>query len=299
MCHVVLQGGRQLGRARTATSQWAGSAGISSRCTQRARTAAADLAPHPARPGKSVRAVAHEGGYRGWTRGRRRTWPRPRLVDDQGPCVDRVGRRVAATHWPRSLSGVQMITCSTPASSSVTAATLARASSASSSTIGHTTTPSATSASSSGHAWDHRSGSTPSRSCSRATARCGRTRSRGRSPRQHGWRRRQAAGGPNRGRPRTAATSLAGCVAMRRGAKEVAEQLVGPVDEVHLHRWSESLIRVEGVELTTPSPTAHPVCAMPSAPPGLPSRRPVPRTPRPHRSRNFHQEGARSVTPDR
>ena len=50
--------------------------------------------------------------------------------------------RVPRTHWPRSLSGVQMITrVDARSSAAATAAPAARASSASNSTIGQTTMP--------------------------------------------------------------------------------------------------------------------------------------------------------------
>ncbi len=69
--------------------------------------------------------------------------------------------RWPTTHWARSLSGVQMITCSTPGSCAATDAAEASASSASSSTIGHTTTPSAARAVSRTPNWDRSSGAIP------------------------------------------------------------------------------------------------------------------------------------------
>ena len=94
-------------------------------------------------------------------------------------------------------------------------------------------------------------GRCPRRSCSPATARCGMTRSRGRSRRRHGWRRPPAAGAPNRATPRTARHLVTGRVAMRRCAEEVAEQLVGPVDEVHLHGETESVTEEGGACVAT------------------------------------------------
>ena len=69
--------------------------------------------------------------------------------------------RSSTTHCARSLSGVQMQTCSTSGSAAAMRAAAASASSASSSTIGHTATPMASSASSRGWNCASSAGSMP------------------------------------------------------------------------------------------------------------------------------------------
>ena len=65
------------------------------------------------------------------------------------------------THWPRSLSGVTIMTCSTRGSSAATAAAAPRASSASYSTIAHVVTPIASNAASMTGVWASSSGGMP------------------------------------------------------------------------------------------------------------------------------------------
>ena len=100
----------------------------------------------PARQaGIAVGRVAHQRQVVGdRARAARRTWrsPRPRSTISRlrrSYCTTRVPR----THWPRSLSGVTISTCSTRGSASATAAAAPRASSASCSTIAHTVNPAA------------------------------------------------------------------------------------------------------------------------------------------------------------
>ena len=70
--------------------------------------------------------------------------------------------RLPVTHCPRSLSGVQITTCSTRSSAAATWAAEPSASSASYSTMAHVVTPMATNASSSTGVWRSSSGGIPS-----------------------------------------------------------------------------------------------------------------------------------------
>ena len=89
-------------------------------------------------------------GSRGSTPGARRTWRPPRRGRRALAGAGRTappGRR-RSPHWARSLSGVQISTCSTRGSPAATAAAEASPSSASCSTWGHTAKPASSSSSS-------------------------------------------------------------------------------------------------------------------------------------------------------
>ena len=103
----------------------------------------------PGQSGKAVGRVADQGQPVG-----DRTGATPNLAHTPSSSVTTFFRRSSCTtrppttHCARSLSGVQMITRPTAASSAATAAAEARASSASSSTMGHTVSPIAATAAS-------------------------------------------------------------------------------------------------------------------------------------------------------
>ena len=79
--------------------------------------------PSPGGPGTRRRCRRPARGSRGSTRA-----PTPNFaahavgVESARPCGGRAARPCRPTHWPRSLSGVQMITCSTRSSAAATAA---------------------------------------------------------------------------------------------------------------------------------------------------------------------------------
>ena len=166
-----------LAALRTTTSQSPESAGISSTWLPAGQDGGGRLRPPTGQSGEPVRAVADQrqivgdGGRADAELGGDAT-----LVDQVSLRRSSCTTRVPRTHWPRSLSGVQMMTCSTSGSSAATAAPLARASSASSSTIGHTSDAKGTKCRlrAARPATTGR-GRRPRPSCSRARGRCERT----------------------------------------------------------------------------------------------------------------------------
>ena len=98
---------------RTSGSQSAASSGTWSKCPvvgehDRCRSA------YPIRPAPETRRRSRRPvpANRGWSEGRPRTWPIRRPRRSPFRSGGRVGRsRSPTTHWARSLSGVQMITC--------------------------------------------------------------------------------------------------------------------------------------------------------------------------------------------
>ncbi len=197
------------------------------------------LAPS-GQPGEAVGGVARPGpASRGWSAGPRRTCPRPR--PRRSSCPFRRSSwttRSPTTHWARSLSGVQMITRPTAGSSAATEAAEARASSASSSTMGHTMTPRATSAVSRISNWSAEVGSMPAPGlvagpqvvAERLDDVVGGHAEVGGPLAQHAEHREHHAPG--------GADLLAVVGRPWRLAEELAEQLVGPVDQMHLHARS-------------------------------------------------------------
>ena len=249
---VPAQRGRQLRRAAHRDVPRARVAGISSRCPYSASTAAADFAPHPGEAGKAVGGVAHERQVVGDRRRRHAELRRCTAASSQMRRCRRSSctTRVAATHCARSLSGVQISTLLHPrVLGAAIAAAAASASSASNSTIAQTVDaerarapPRAAGTAPAARARCRRS------SCSRATGRCGTTRSRGRSPRRRAWRPRSSSRAPSRARR---GRRRPPCRRRRapRHREVVAEELVGAVDEMHAH--GRNLVRVARVAPAT------------------------------------------------
>ena len=185
-----------LAAPRTVTSQSAGSARDVLEVAPPGQHRGGRLGPPARQAREPVGAVADEGQVVGdGRRAARRTWRRRPPRRSRGPCAGRAGRcAVPRTHCPRSLSGVQMTTCSTRRRRRRRPPRWPGRRPPRTSTIGHTTTPSATSASSRGQNWDQQVGVDARHpSCSRATGRCGTTRSRGRWPPRRGWRPRSSS----------------------------------------------------------------------------------------------------------
>ena len=136
---------------------------MDSRCSNRASTAAADLAPQPGMPGIAVGGVAHQRQPVGdGARPDAELGDHALLVqDDVAAAVPARRRARRETACARSLSGEQITTCSTPGCVLKRAAAVASASSASNSTMGQTTMPSAATARSASGNWASRSASTP------------------------------------------------------------------------------------------------------------------------------------------
>ncbi len=150
------------GAPRTVTSHALASSGIASRCSYRASTVAADFAPHPGSPGNPSALSPTSASQSGMDAGDTPNFSRTAASSNRRRCRrSSWATRGSATHWARSLSGVQISTRSTRGSSAAIRAAAASASSASSSTIAHTITPRARRASSSSGNCASSSGSTP------------------------------------------------------------------------------------------------------------------------------------------
>ena len=128
-----------------------------------ARTAAADFAPQPGRPGKpsdeSPTSASQSGIDAGATPHFART-PASSYVEPT-PAIPQDDRANRETSWAMSLSGVQTTIRSTAGSAANRSAAAAIASSASHSTIGQRTSPSASIAASAIGNWARSSGGMP------------------------------------------------------------------------------------------------------------------------------------------
>ncbi len=110
---------------------------------KRSSNAAAVLAPKPGRPGKPSAVSPTSASQSGIDFGATPNFSRTPSASSTTSLRRSSCTTLPPTHWPRSLSGVQMIDCSTDFGAPRPPPRSPSASSASNSTIGHTVTPSA------------------------------------------------------------------------------------------------------------------------------------------------------------